>query len=68
MPRIEDTLWCDGCGVEIFGAPVILKKKYYCCKDCANGLECNCGEKMEIDTGHTVGDATQNPYYREPNR
>lgn len=44
MTRIRDTntVVCDGCGVEITWAPVVLKKRMYCCKDCAAGLPCQC--------------------------
>ena len=47
MVEIEGTLYCDGCGIEIIGPPVKKNKRYYCCRDCADGLECDC--KPEID-------------------
>lgn len=49
MARIEGTVWCDGCGVEITWAPLVVKGKDYCCKDCLDGLVCSCGERMEWD-------------------
>jgi len=50
--RIEDTLRCDGCGVEVLWAPVKVNQLEYCCRDCADGFECNCGSRMEED-GYT---------------
>ncbi len=47
--RIDDTVWCDGCGVEITWAPVKSGQRLYCCQDCADGYECNCGARMEED-------------------
>lgn len=49
MPRIENTLFCDGCGVEVIWAPVVSGNRYYCCQDCRDGLECSCGERMEFE-------------------
>ncbi len=52
MVKLEDTVFCDGCGVEILLAPVIIKlhdRLEYCCEDCAQGYECKCGERIEID-------------------
>lgn len=49
MPRIEDTLFCDGCGAEVIWAPVVSGSHYFCCQDCRDGLECSCGDRMEHD-------------------
>jgi hypothetical protein len=49
MVKIEDTVFCDGCGVEIPLAPVVKNRKEYCCEDCAQGYECKRGEQMELD-------------------
>lgn len=49
MVKLEDTVFCDGCGVEILLAPVIKSRLEYCCEDCAQGYECKCGERMELD-------------------
>lgn len=46
--QIEDTLWCDGCGIEILSHPVIVGDRSYCCQDCADGYECDCQPEMEI--------------------
>lgn len=47
IARDRDTIWCDGCGVEITWAPVIDEQFVYCCADCHAGLPCQCGEHME---------------------
>ncbi len=64
---------CDGCGVEITWAPVLVKRTgegatalvhkplVYCCELCAQGLPCTCAERMELDDerrGYNKGDAT----------
>jgi hypothetical protein len=50
MARIEDTVWCDGCGVEILWGPLIANSRDYCCQDCLDGLECKCGERLELES------------------
>lgn len=47
MPVIDDVPYCDGCGVEIRGAPVVKGKEIYCCQDCADGYECACALEAE---------------------
>ncbi len=47
--RHEDTVFCDGCGVEVLWTPVRAGHHDYCCEDCKNGYECNCGPRMEDD-------------------
>jgi hypothetical protein len=42
MPEIEGVLYCDGCGAEIRGAPIVKGELKYCCEDCAEGLSCDC--------------------------
>jgi hypothetical protein len=49
MSLIDNIHLCDGCGVEIVGAPVRVNKKYYCCQDCADGRECDCGKRLDGD-------------------
>ena len=43
MGRIENTVWCDGCGIEIPLAPTKCKDYEFCCQGCAGGLPCWCG-------------------------
>jgi hypothetical protein len=47
MSLIDNIHLCDGCGVEIVGAPVLENKLFFCCQDCADGRECDCGNKLE---------------------
>jgi hypothetical protein len=47
MSLIDNIHLCDGCGVEIVGAPVYVNQKYFCCQDCADGRECDCGNKPD---------------------
>lgn len=48
MARIEKTVFCDGCGAEITWAPILFKTQEFCCQDCAHGIPCTCGERMEL--------------------
>jgi hypothetical protein len=49
MSRFEDTLWCDNCGVEIHGAPVVWDGRHYCCENCRDGLPCDCMGCFEME-------------------
>ena len=49
MVKLEETVFCDGCGVEILLAPFTKNRQEYCCEDCAQGYECKCGERMELE-------------------
>lgn len=49
MAWYEESIWCEGCGIEITGRPVVVTKRIYCCQDCARGIRCNCSERMEMD-------------------
>ncbi len=49
MSRLESTIYCDRCGVEITVAPYVRDNQIYCCKDCADGLPCECQDVTEID-------------------
>lgn len=57
MVQIEDTIWCDGCGVEITWVPVVVKQAHFCCQDCAKGLECDCAPKPETEDERREGTA-----------
>jgi hypothetical protein len=59
MARIAHTnmVICDGCGVEITWSPVVVGKRSFCCRDCAEGRACDCdfppeerAEKAEMVT------------------
>jgi hypothetical protein len=47
MVRYRDTLWCDGCGVEIRWKPIVKDQRSYCCLKCLNGEVCNCAAILE---------------------
>ena len=47
MAWYADTLWCDGCGVEIHWEPITKEELFFCCRKCINGEECDCGETQE---------------------
>lgn len=53
MSRTDSMVWCDGCGVEITWAALVQVGKHhhhvlhYCCQDCLEGRECECGKRLE---------------------
>jgi hypothetical protein len=49
MANVENTIFCDGCGVEITCEPYLVGPQVYCCQDCAEGRPCGCGEHMELE-------------------
>jgi len=55
MSRIENTVYCDGCGVEITWSPVVHNTRDYCCQDCYQGLPCKCGERAELEEDRRGG-------------
>ena len=57
----DEMIWCEGCGVEIIGGGVVVEKRTYCCQDCALGILCPCGERMEMDEGRQDVGATSVP-------
>lgn len=53
MTRNQDGVFCEGCGTEILWSPVVEvspsgAKHDYCCQACRDGLECDCGVRMEV--------------------
>ncbi|RPI87835.1 MAG: hypothetical protein EHM41_03480 [Chloroflexi bacterium] len=62
MARIEDAVFCDGCGVEITWSPVIVSGKDYCCADCRDGLVCYCGDRMEMEDERRTGSDVMDTY------
>ena len=58
MTTFRPEQYCDGCGVEITWAPVMvapvqgqagIRPGEYCCQDCADGLRCRCRERALLD-------------------
>ena len=59
MALNDEIVWCDGCGAEITWGPVVVGTHTHCCQDCALGLLCECGERMEMDDERrNVGEAS----------
>ncbi len=46
MPWIDEGLFCDGCGAEIPGAPLLHEGSMFCCERCRDGLECDCALEL----------------------
>lgn len=44
MAWYADTLWCDGCGVEIHWEPLEKGQLFFCCRKCLRGEECECDD------------------------
>lgn len=55
MDHEDNIIWCEGCGVEMTWGPTVVDKRYYCCADCAEGLKCDCGVRMEIEDDRRSG-------------
>ena len=49
MAKIDEIIFCDGCGVEILLAPVVKEQRKYCSADCSQGFPCHCGERLELN-------------------
>ena len=58
MARYKDTLWCDGCGIEITWLPTSKGPLLYCCEDCANGIRCDCDQHVEDPEYRTVNSSS----------
>ena len=53
MVWYADTLWCDGCGVEIRWKPEKRGSLVFCCKRCLIGEDCDCdGSQDEYPANH----------------
>ena len=42
---------CDGCGVEVTWAPIVVDHQRFCCQDCAEGRSCECDYPPEEERG-----------------
>ena len=59
MTLNDEMVWCDGCGIEITWGPVLVGTHTHCCRDCAQGIPCECGERLEMDDDRrNVGEAS----------
>ncbi len=48
MARYQNTVWCDGCGIEITWGALVVGKHHYCCEDCYGGVACKCAEHFNL--------------------
>jgi hypothetical protein len=46
---MTDAVVCDGCGIEMAWAAVVVDGATYCCQDCAAGQVCECDYPPEED-------------------
>jgi hypothetical protein len=56
MPEYDEILYCVGCGAEVALSPFMKDDQSYCCSDCANGLECDCGVTFDEEEAHQKGE------------
>jgi hypothetical protein len=61
MPEIDGVLFCDGCGAEIVGAPVVGGRMRYCCERCARGESCDCALILDDDEPREAGSPEWTP-------
>ena len=59
MMRYRETVWCDGCGIEITWAPQTEAQRHYCCTACFAGQPCDCAARLELDTERRAGALAQ---------
>ncbi len=57
--RYQDTVWCDGCGVEITWAPEPKAQLHYCCAACFAGRPCDCAARLEQESDRRAGAPAQ---------
>lgn len=61
MARIDTTIWCDGCGVEIVWGPLVVGRQTFCCQDCLDGRPCMCGERLDQEVDRHTRPAGHSP-------
>ena len=60
MSRDEESIWCDGCGIEIRWRPLVVGKFVFCCTDCLHGRACDCLDRLEIEDERREGKSIPN--------
>jgi len=60
MSEDEDSIWCDGCGIEIRWRPLIVGKVVFCCTDCLRGRSCDCLDRLDIEDERREGKSIAN--------
>ena len=56
MARVDFSVWCDGCGAEILGLPIVRGKHDFCCQDCLHGFRCECCTSYSLDDNERRSD------------
>lgn len=59
MSREHETVWCDGCGVEILWSPIEETGRDFCCEECRRGWPCECGDRLEEEERRARSGSTQ---------
>lgn len=59
MSRVDFTIWCDGCGAEILGVPIVRAKHDFCCQACLRGFRCECCTWDSLDDDRPVDNDTE---------
>ena len=47
--RFKETVWCDGCGVEIPWSSPSKAGRHFCCATCFAGEPCGCSVRVQLD-------------------
>ena len=59
MVRYQDTIWCDGCGVEMRWEPIEKDNLIYCCREYMLGNRCQCEDfEDEFPSPQNIPDNT----------
>ena len=66
MVRYHETLWCDGCGIEISWEPVEKGSLFFCCQNCMDGEKCHC--VVEEEEYPPSGQGIQTNYQSAPHQ
>ena len=59
MVHYNETIWCDGCGIEIQRIPFIDGAIQYCCHECHSGFKCQCSELIEEEIEYRQENSSQ---------
>jgi hypothetical protein len=60
MSEEEDSIWCDGCGIEIRWRPLTAGKFVFCCTDCLYERHCDCLDGLDIEDERRGGKSIAN--------
>ncbi len=65
MVRYKDTLWCDGCGIEIRWVPVRDRTFIFCCDQCRKGFRCECDDRDDEEEFFWVKENQKSPIFSD---